>query len=87
MKEKPGYKSTEFWLTTVAFIVGAVISAGVFTNSSVLQGLALVSSALAAMGYSAGRSFAKAKIGASEHSARIFAETALKKSPESGSEG
>ena len=86
MKEKPGFKTSEFWLTTAALLVGAVVSSGVFTNSSVLQGLALISSALAAMGYSAGRSFAKAKIGASESTARVFAETALKKSSQSGSE-
>lgn len=80
MNNSPGYKTTEFWLSMAAIIAGALTSSGVFTNSTVLQALALVSSALAAMGYSAGRSFAKGRIGAAETSAKIIAETALKKS-------
>ena len=57
---KPGYKSTEFWLTFVALLIGALLSSGVVQEStSVHQMVVFVASALAAMGYTAGRTFVK----------------------------
>jgi hypothetical protein len=59
---KPGYKTTEFWLTMAAFIVGALIASGALTDgSTALKVVAFVGSALTALGYTAVRGFAKGK--------------------------
>lgn len=58
---KPGYKTTEFWLTLLATIVGMLTASGAFADAgSVAKGLALVGSALAAAGYSYSRAQVKA---------------------------
>ena len=60
---KPGYKTTEFWLTLLAMIVSTMIAAGVFGEGPILQGLGIVSAILAKLGYTASRG--KAKLGES----------------------
>jgi len=57
-KNKPGYKTTEFWLTAVAVVAGLVASAGI--DGVVAKAAGLVVSALASMGYSASRAKTKA---------------------------
>ena len=67
-KTKPGYMSTEFYLALVAAVAGVCLSTGVFTPEqcgenwcgAALQGVALVASILAALGYTAYRSKVKA---------------------------
>ena len=54
-----GYKTTEFWLSLCAVLVSAVVSSGAIENNTILQGIALVSGALAALGYSGTRAFTK----------------------------
>jgi|TARA_R100000093_G_C1942609_1_gene72826 hypothetical protein len=56
---KQGYKTTEFWLSLVAVLIGAFMSSGAVESSIALQGLGVVSTALAALGYSGARAFSK----------------------------
>ena len=56
---KPGYKTTEFWLTTVAMLVGALMASGAFVEGPVAQGLGVVATILGGMGYSVSRGMAK----------------------------
>lgn len=57
---KPGYRTTEFWITIVVAIVGALESTGLFLDDSpVGKGLALISSALVVLGYGISRGIAK----------------------------
>ena len=76
---KPGYKSTEFWLTLVSVCVGLVLSSGIVTNSAALQGIGFLASCLASMGYSVGRSLHKGKADSARITAQVLADTALKK--------
>jgi len=53
---KPGYKTTEFWLSTAACLVGAVVASGVVPSDSAGERiLALIVSVLAALGYTGSR--------------------------------
>ena len=57
---KPGYKTTEFWLSLIAVVLGALVSQGVFANGSEaakVAGIALI--ALASLGYTASRAMVK----------------------------
>ena len=65
-----GYKSTEFWLSLVAIMTGAILSSGAIENNTVLQGLGLVATALSALGYAGARAITKsgeAKANAIKH--------------------
>jgi len=75
---KPGIKSTEFWLSAVGLVGGLLLSAipeSPWTN--VVGGLL---SAICGASYSLGRSYAKSKTESAEVSSKIVAETLLKKS-------
>lgn len=53
---KPGYKTTEFWLSFAAVMVGAVQASGLIPSEGAWnQILGLVVSALVAMGYTGAR--------------------------------
>jgi hypothetical protein len=57
---KPGYKTTEFWLSLFAILLGAVVAAGVVpATGPVAQAVALVTALLSAAGYTVARSFTK----------------------------
>lgn len=57
---KPGYKTTEFWLSLAATILGALMAGGVLSDDSTAGKIAgAVLAALAAAGYSASRGIAK----------------------------
>lgn len=57
---RTGYKTTEFWLSLVAMLVGALIASGVLADGGMpLQVAGMVASALAAMGYSSSRAKSK----------------------------
>lgn len=59
-KVKPGWKTTEFWFTAAACIVGLVMaSGGLEAEGTMMKGLGLAASALASMGYSFSRGLAK----------------------------
>jgi len=53
---KPGYKTTEFWLSLAAVLAGAVAASGVIPAETVWERIVgLVVSALAALGYTGAR--------------------------------
>ena len=53
---KPGFKTTEFWLSMAAATVGGLMAAGVFApESSLAQILGVAASALVALGYTGAR--------------------------------
>jgi hypothetical protein len=57
---KPGVKTTEFWLTTFAAIVSALLASGVFpAGGQVMQILGVCGMVLAILGYGAQRSGVK----------------------------
>ena len=57
---KPGWKTTEFWLSVMALLVGALIASGAFADGGTLaQVLAFAASALTALGYTVARGLAK----------------------------
>ena len=57
---KPGYQTTEFWLTTATVVVGLLLASGAFPDDGgVVRVLGIASSALAAMGYSWSRARVK----------------------------
>lgn len=56
MNNKPGYKTTEFWMSFTAVLLGFVVSSGVLIEGSQIErvvGMAV--STLAALGYTAAR--------------------------------
>ena len=54
---KPGYKTSEAWLTFIARLLGALPSSGLLANDppAVVKAVGLATAALAAMGYTANR--------------------------------
>tara|TARA_R100000742_G_C4257846_1_gene75693 strand:- start:652 stop:897 length:246 start_codon:yes stop_codon:yes gene_type:complete len=57
--KKPGYRTTEFWLSLLAMVIGAITTSGAISNNVVLQGLGLAATALGALGYSGSRAVTK----------------------------
>lgn len=67
MEPKPGYRTTEFWLSLIAMLVGVALASGLVSNEFALQALGFVQSTLAAIGYAGCRGWVKsstAKAGA-----------------------
>ena len=59
-KVKPGFKTSEFWLTLAAVAVGAVFASGAFgEDSPVLQTAGIAATVLGALGYTVSRGMAK----------------------------
>jgi len=56
---KSGWRTSEFWLSLLAVIVGAVASSGVLPGGAPTQIAGIVSSVLGALGYSTNRSLVK----------------------------
>ena len=61
---KPGWKTTEFWLSLIATLIGALLASGALnptdpTQGKILQIVGLISTLLASMGYTAARTSAK----------------------------
>lgn len=53
---KPGYKTTEFWLTLLMHLVTALLLSGAFPDTHmVVKAATLVASVLAQLGYTAAR--------------------------------
>ncbi len=58
---KPGYKTTEFWLSAVATIVGLVLASGIVpSNGPWVQVTGLITGVLGALGYTVSRGNVKA---------------------------
>lgn len=65
----PGYKTSEFWLTMLAMLVGMALTAGFFPDTSpIMRGLSALGTLLASLGYTYGRSTVKAAF----HSAGVL---------------
>ena len=59
-RTKPGWKSTEFWLSAMASVVGAIMATGAVEGESALGKVVGVAAiALVSMGYSISRGAAK----------------------------
>lgn len=59
-KTKPGYKTSEFWLSTAALVLGALFASGVISDGSTTDKvLGLVVSLLSQLGYTVSRGKAK----------------------------
>ena len=57
---KPGYKTTEFWMSAGATVVGLAIASGIVPDTGMWPKIvALVVSAFAAMGYTVSRTAVK----------------------------
>ena len=57
---KPGFKTTEFWITVVVTVVSLLLASGAFEEASgVGKVLALAAAALASAGYSVARGVVK----------------------------
>ncbi len=62
MTEKPGWKTSEFWLKLAALLLSVVFASGALTgHDTALQILGIASSMLGALGYTGARTFLKAK--------------------------
>jgi len=59
---KPGWKTSEFWLTLAAQAAGAVTSAGLPTDSKAVQIAAVAMQALTLLGYQHSRATVKRKM-------------------------
>lgn len=70
--QKPGWKTTEFWLSFAAIIVGALLASDLITNNAIVQALGVVASILGALGYQVQRGYVKA----SGNKAAAFVEAA-----------
>lgn len=56
METKPGFKTTEFWLSLAAAAVGSVVAADIIPSEGPwVQVIGLVSAALVALGYTGAR--------------------------------
>jgi hypothetical protein len=57
---KPGWKTTEFWLTLIATMSGVLLASGLFPEGGVAQEvLAVIVAGLANLGYAISRGLAK----------------------------
>ena len=75
---KPGYRSTEFWISAVGMIGGLVLS--VVPETPWAQMIGGLLSACCGMSYTMGRRWAKGKTEAAQQNAKTIADTLLKKS-------
>ena len=58
---KPGYKTTEFWLSLAAILLGALFASGAISDGGTVAKVAgLASSVLGALGYTVSRTQLKA---------------------------
>lgn len=57
---KPGYQTTEFWLSLAAILVGAVVSSGIVPETGpYAQVVGLITSVLGGLGYTVSRTMIK----------------------------
>ena len=75
---KPGYKSTEFWIALAGMVGGRVLA--VSPENPFTQIIGAVIAAVCGPSYIAGRSWAKGKSDAAQANAKTIADTLLKKS-------
>lgn len=83
METKPGYKTTEFWLSLAAMLLSALYASGALVIEGVpdwvLMAVGVVATVLTALGYTVNRTLAKghsAKLGAAKAHAAAAAKGA-----------
>lgn len=59
MTTKPGYKTSEFWLSLVVVILGALAASGLIAEGPWIQIAGVITTTLTAMGYGKFRSSVK----------------------------
>jgi hypothetical protein len=60
MNTRPGYKTTEFWLTLIAVVIGFLVSSDMGDEATwVGKLLGIAATVLAALGYSVSRAMVK----------------------------
>lgn len=64
MENKPGYKTTEFYLAAASQVIGLVLASGLLTAGPILQVVGVVNTMLTALGYGWLRNQAKAQAAA-----------------------
>lgn len=57
---KPGWKTSEFWLSTAAKLLTVLFASGALTNNVALQIAGIAASVLTALGYTVARTMLKA---------------------------
>ena len=64
MEPKPGFKTTEFWMSAAAVVMGAIMASGAFDlGGTSAQIVGLVEAALVALGYTGARLTLKKEAG------------------------
>lgn len=62
MNAKPGYKTTEFWLSFAVTVTGIVVSSGAVTPGSYWErAIGVIAATLAALGYTSSRAKVKSE--------------------------
>lgn len=56
---KPGYKTTEFWLKLAALLLTAMYASGALTNSTALAIAGIAATILGSLGYTVSRTLVK----------------------------
>lgn len=56
---RPGWKTTEFWITLGTTVLGTVAASGLFGDSPVVKAMGLAVDVAAALGYTASRTAVK----------------------------
>ncbi len=70
--EKPGWQTTEFWLTLIALVVGALMSSGAVQEGTTLyQALAFAAVILTTLGYTVSRTIAKKAVADNNGKAQV----------------
>ena len=56
---KAGWKTSEFWLTIVVTVIGALNNIGLFSSPEAIKIVTMIMAGLSIMGYTYGRSLVK----------------------------
>lgn len=56
---KPGWRTTEFWMTAAANVVGLLMTSGAFVEGPIFRALGMAAMVLSTLGYTYSRGKAK----------------------------
>lgn len=57
--QKPGWKTSEFWLTKLSMVIGGLLASGLLTSESWLRALGIACVVLSSLGYTVSRTMVK----------------------------
>lgn len=72
---KPGYQTTEFWLTLLTSLVGSLLASGLIGDDRILKILGVVSTILATAGYTTARTITKGREEKVKSEARAYSQS------------